>query len=173
MAKKIKNKKSWQGQIILIFSVLTGAVFLPSTVMLMIGMLPTPFAVLVDRTKGKNKVITVGAMNLAGCSPFLFELWMQDHSFHKSMEIITDPFAIVVMWSAAAVGYVVNWAMTGIVSASLYQRGQSRLKSIQKSQKELVERWGPEVSGNMPLDPDGFPVQHDIMAKHGPSGPGS
>ena len=131
----------WRGQILMLSGIMTAAVFLPSTVLLLIGMIPTPFALLTDRTRGKNKVITVGAMNVAGCSPFLFELWTTDHSFVQTMAIVTDPFAIVVMWSSA-----------------LYQRGQSRQKAIQKRQQELVERWGQEVTGNLPLDPQGFPV---------------
>ncbi|MAE50997.1 MAG: hypothetical protein CMH27_04230 [Micavibrio sp.] len=158
--KKNKNKKKmgWRGQILMLSGIMTAAVFLPSTVLLLIGMIPTPFALLTDRTRGKNKVITVGAMNVAGCSPFLFELWTTDHSFVQTMAIVTDPFAIVVMWSSAAVGYIINWAMTGLVTATLYQRGQSRQKAIQKRQQELVERWGQEVTGNLPLDPQGFPV---------------
>ena len=151
----------WRAQILMISGGLTAAVFLPSTFLLLIGMIPTPFAIFADRTRGKNKVLTVGAMNLAGCSPFLFELWTTDHSFAKSAEIVTDPFAIIVMWSAAAVGYIINWAMTGLVTATLYQRGQARQKSIQKRQQELVERWGPEVTGNIPLDPHGFPIQQE------------
>lgn len=143
----------------MILGVITALVFLPSTFLILIGMVPTPFAFLVDRSKRKNKVLAVGALNLSGCSPFLFELWTTDHSFEKSFEIVTDPYAIIVMWSAALVGYMVNWAMTGIVSATMVQRGQSRQKAIKKRQQELIERWGREVTGEIPLDPEGFPVE--------------
>lgn len=161
MAKK-KNKKSkvsWQTQILLIMCVIAALVFLPSTFLLLVGMIPTPFAIFVDRSRGKNKVMAVGALNLAGCSPFLFELWATEHSFEKSFEIASDPFAIIVMWSAAAVGYLVNWAMTGLVAATMYQRGKSRQKFIKKRQQDLIERWGREVSGEIPLDPEGFPLE--------------
>ena len=124
MAKKKKSKGlGWRGQVLLIVGFIMAGVFFPSTLLLMVGLIPTPFAGLVDRTRGKSKLITVGAMNLAGCSPFLFDLWTSGHEFNKSIDIATDPFAIVVMWSAAAVGYVISWAMTGIVSSVLYQRG--------------------------------------------------
>lgn len=164
---KVKKKKGlkWRGQVMLIVTIFAGAVFLPSTILLMIGMVPTPFAILTDRTKSKSKVMTVGALNLAGCSPFLFQLWTTEHSFDRSVSIVTDPFAIVVMWSAAAVGYILNWAMTGIVSSVLYQKGQSRQKTIQKRQKELIERWGAEVSGDMPLDAQGFPLHNNGKPK--------
>lgn len=163
-----KNKKKggmgFKGQIIMIAGIITAVVFLPSTFLLLIGMVPTPFAILVDRTRAKNKVITVGSMNLAGCSPFLFELWTTDHSFERAFDIITDPFAIIVMWSAAAVGYIVNWAMTGIVSATLYQKGLSRQKHIKKRQQELIERWGREVTGELPMDAEGFPVEDNTQS---------
>jgi hypothetical protein len=157
--RKTPAKRTFGQQLILIFSVLMGAVFMPTTFLLMIGMLPTPFAVLVDRTRGKNKVIAVGALNLAGCAPFLLELWTTEHTFEKSFDIITDPMAIIIMWSAAAVGYLVNWAMTGIVAASLYQRGLARQKLIKKKQDELIERWGKEVTGEMKLNEFGFPAE--------------
>lgn len=164
---KVKKKKSlgWKGQVLFIAGIFTGAIFLPSTILLLVGMIPTPFALLTDRTRAKSKVITVGAMNLAGCSPFLFQLWTVDHSYGKSLSIVTDPFAIVVMWSAAAVGYILNWSMTGIVSSVLYQRGQARQKGIQKRQKELVERWGQEVTGDLPLDAQGFPLHNENKPK--------
>lgn len=162
MAKKKKDSKKKRGglgrQSMLIFGVLTALVFLPSTVLLLVGMLPTPFAFLADRTKKKSKVITVGAMNLAGCAPFLFELWGAGNDFDASLDIITDPGAIVVMYSAAAVGYLISWAMTGIVANIMYRRGRAREKAIQKRQKELVERWGREVTGDIPLDETGFPL---------------
>lgn len=155
-----KKKKSSSGasRLFLIFGLLTAAVFLPTTALLVVGMAPTPFAFLADRTKKKNKVLTVGAMNLAGCSPFVFELWLGGHDFAKTVEIVSNVQAIVVMWTAAAIGYLINWSMTGIVSGFMYQRGLNREKAIVKRQQELIDRWGREVTGEIPLDQEGFPI---------------
>lgn len=173
VSKKVSKKKGMgiKGQILMIAGIFSAAIFLPTTLILVIGMLPTPFAALTDKTKGKNKVVTVGAMNLAGCSPFLFDLWLSEHSFTKSMEIVTSPYALVVMWSAAAVGYILNWAMAGIVSSVLYQKGLGRQKAIQKRQNELIERWGREVSGDLPLDAQGFPLHGSDNSKRVPGAP--
>ena len=70
--------------------------------------------------------------------------------------------AIVVMYSAAAIGYLIDWAMTGLVSGILYDRGQKRTVTIQKKQEELVERWGKEVTGTIPLDEYGFPLEEPV-----------
>ncbi|MCB1532950.1 MAG: hypothetical protein KDJ35_08800 [Alphaproteobacteria bacterium] len=160
-AKDTKKKKS--GSHSRIFSVLglvMAGVFMPTTVLLIVGMLPTMVAIFVDRTRQKNRAVTVGAINLAGCTPFLLELWSQGHSLEKTLFIVSDPMAIVVMYSAAAVGYMIDWAMTGLISSFLYNRGQKRIETVKKRQKDLVERWGQKVTGSVPLDQYGFPV-HD------------
>jgi hypothetical protein len=163
VAEKNKKQKGgrWGARLFLVVGILMAAILLPSTVLLLVGMLPTVVAFLVDRSRKKNKAFTVGSLNLAGCTPFLLDLWMQGHSFDQSMVIISNPTAIVVMYSAAAVGYVIDWAMSGLVANVLYQRGQARSKAIRKQREELIERWGKEVTGEEKLDQHGFPVQEE------------
>ncbi|MGH1398069.1 MAG: hypothetical protein ACRBCT_02535 [Alphaproteobacteria bacterium] len=136
------------------------AIFLLSTTfVLAIGMLPTIVAVFVDTTPRKSKVLAVGAMNLAGCFPFLLELWTGGNDFERAFRLVTDPKAIIVMYAAAAAGYVISWALTGAVAAFLVQKAKMRLSAIEKRQKELVERWGKDVSGEVALDEDGFRIE--------------
>lgn len=151
-----RKKKKSVGQVFGGLGLVMAIIFMASTIVLLVGMLPTVVAIFVDRTRQKNKAVTVGAMNLAGCTPFLLELWSQGHNVGKSIDIITDPMAIVVMYAAAAVGYIIDWAMTGLVAGILYDRGQKRAVAIKKKQEELVERWGKEVTGTIPLDEYGF-----------------
>ncbi len=162
MARKKKNKMGIQGQIVLIAVIIAGVMALQTSMVLLVGMVPSMVAFFVDRTKKKTKAITVGALNMSGCSLFLVELWMEGHNFEKAMSIITDPMAIIVMYSAAAIGYLVDWAVSGMVAVVVYNRGKARLKSIKKRQWELIERWGVEVSGEVELDEKGFPVDEGV-----------
>lgn len=157
--KKQKKPRSFKAQIFLIVGIITAAVFLPTTALLVVGMLPTCAAFLVDRTKKKATMVTVGAMNLAGCTPFLLELWHESYSFEKSISIIVNPYALFVMYIAAAMGWLIDWAVSGLVANLLYQRGLARQRAIQARQKQLVERWGEEVTGSIPLDMNGFPLK--------------
>lgn len=167
MAKKKRKKKS--GKMVLntflVMSMAMGIVFLPTTFMLAIGMLPTLVAALVDRAKRKSKAITVGAMNLAGTVPFVLDLWRGGNNFEASFEIIADPQAIIVIYSAAGIGYLIDWAMTGMVAGVLVQRGHARKKVIVKRQEELVARWGEEVTGELTLDQHGFRVDGDTSSE--------
>ncbi len=151
--KKAVRKKN---SIIKIFALLMAVVFMSSTLLLLIGGLPTLVAFLVDRSERKTKALTVGAMNLAGCFPFLLEMWTQDRSISFALGLLSNPINIVIMYFAAAVGYLLEWAMSGAVASILYQRGGVRKKEIIKRQERLVERWGIEVTGKYMLDQDGF-----------------
>lgn len=164
--KKKKKKKSKmiklrlpKREIFVIMLLLMSIVFSSSALILFIGLLPLFVAFFVDRSKKKTRVITVGAMNIAGCTPFLMKLWMGGGAIEQAVSIIFDPMAIIVIYSAAGAGYVIDWGMTLLVASILYQRGIARKKAIEKRQEELIQRWGKEVTGKMALDPDGFPTQ--------------
>ena len=160
MAKKDKDKKKksgWGLQIMMIFGLLAAVLFMPTTILLVVGMLPTVVAALIDR-KGGARAITVGALNLCGCIPFLMDLWTKGHTTELAVSLITDPLTIIVMYAAAGIGYMIDWALSGIVATILVQRSTSRMEAIRKRQAELVERWGKEVTGELPLDAEGFPV---------------
>lgn len=157
--KKSRARAGFRAQVMFIFLVIAAAVFMPTSVMLCIGMMPTLVANLIDRSRRKSKVLTVGAMNLAGCTPFLLQLWYSEHTLERSLELVLNPLTIVVMYVAAAIGYLVDWAVTGFVAGLLYQKGLARQKDIINLQEALVRRWGPEVTGEIPLDNQGFAVK--------------
>jgi hypothetical protein len=156
---KPRKKKNSSAQIVLVFGLLSGVVFLPTTVLLGVGMVPTLVALFAARTKTRARAITIGVMNFAGCTLFLLQLWTQGHDFDQAFAIISNPLNIVVMYSAAAAGAMLDWAVTGIVAGVVYQKGISRQKYIARRQEELVERWGPEVTGKIRLDEYGFPIR--------------
>ncbi len=157
MAKRRRKAKSgWKVNLLIIGFLLVGVVFSSIAIVLVIGMLPTFVAGVVDQSKGKIKTLTVGAMNFAGCAPFLIEIWKKGGSFDVALTYLTQPRTVVVMFFAAGMGYLIDWAMTGIVSSIMVQRAKGRLKEIDAHQKVLIERWGPEVSGTVPLDEFGF-----------------
>lgn len=160
MAKKkksVKKNKSWGLQIAMIFMLLAAILFMPTTVLLLLGMMPTVVAALIDR-QGGTRVITVGSMNLCGCLPFLLDLWTKSHTMEYAISLITDPRTVIVMYAAAGIGYMIDWALSGIVATIMIQRATSRLSAIRKRQEAMIVRWGPEVTGEMLLDAEGFPL---------------
>lgn len=146
--KKKKNQKklSFKQWMMVLGSVAALIVFLSTTVIAAIGMLPTAVAALVDRHPGKNKTFTVGAMNFAGCFPYFLDVWIHGRSMHVALEIISDPKAIIVMYAAAAFGYAISAVVTFMVSVVLIQKSEIRLKKITQEKEALIERWGKDVN---------------------------
>ncbi len=172
-SKKKRNKKSksggLKGQIASLGTLLLAVVFMPTTIMLLFAMLPTIVAAVTDKSRRAVKALTVGCMNLAGCTPYLIELWTGGHTAELALDIILDPRTVIVIWLAAGVGYMIDWSMSGIVSTVLVQRSTARLRDIKKRQADLVERWGREVTGEIPLDEFGFPYDMGEGRKDAPS----
>ncbi len=161
MAKK-KKKMGFREQFTMAFLIAMGMIFKSTAVMLLIGMIPTLVAIVVDKSKEKLKPLTVGAMNLAGCFPFVLELWLSgDNDISSALSKVLEPRTFVTIYLAASIGYLIDWAMTGIVAQIMYQKGQARLKEIDELMESLVERWGPEVKGDLQLDEYGFPVDKE------------
>lgn len=166
MAKKEKKEKKPKGKkgaengdaaeggvfkfkLFSIIAMIAAVIFYPTTLVLMVGMMPTLVAFIVDRTRRKSKVIAVGAMNLAGCSPFILKLWMENNSIENAWSIVSDPRSIVVIYTLAVVGYMLEWALTGTIATILYQRGFARREEIDRRQIHLIDRWGQDVAGNI------------------------
>jgi hypothetical protein len=163
MAKRKKLPKAVAKRLKILGSALLvlGIVFHPTTLVFIIGMMPTLGASLIDRTRSKFLTISVGLLNFAGCLPVILHLWETGHNITNALELTVQARTIIFMYVIAALGYIIDFSLTGIVSNVLVQRGKSRITAIEKRQKQLVERWGVKVNGKIPLDDEGFPEKSE------------
>lgn len=163
-AKKVKAEAGKKkGGLAIPFLIFVGICFmvvaLPTTILLFTGLLPTLVCFMVDQSKGKARTMAVGAMNLATCTPFMFDLWLAGHSIGVSLSIISKPTAIIIMYMGAAAGYVIDWGLSGVITSILKIKAEKRMKVIEKRQQDLEERWGESVTGKIPLNSEGFRVE--------------
>jgi hypothetical protein len=144
---------------ILIILVL-GLIFLPTAIIVVFGMIPTIVVFSTDRSVGRSKTICVGAMNFAGCFPFLLEFHTQfgQQTVDNAFRLVGDFETLIVIYVLAAGGYAIDRAVTGIASSLIVQRSESRLKKLEKEKKKLISKWGEKVSGKYKLDDYGFPI---------------
>lgn len=147
-------------------ALVTAIVFLPSTILLFTGMLPTVVAFLIDRTRLKLKFITVGCINLAFCFPYWLDLVTSAHTVDKALEIIT-PTSLVRMYLGALMGYALEWVCVVSTVYFTRQRNKLMLKNLKKEKENMVKKWGEEVTGKVAFDENGLPV--DSLSKAGTS----
>ncbi|SDG52485.1 hypothetical protein [Thalassobaculum litoreum] len=132
-----------------------GAVlFLPSMMLLVIGMTPTLAAMLTDRRREKYATLCVGCINFTGVLPFLIELWTQDHTYEHAFQVISSPFTWLVMFGAAAIGWAIYFVAPGIVGMFIAMRADQRVERLRRRQRDLVEEWGPGVAGSADREED-------------------
>lgn len=118
---------------------------IPTIVVLSIAMLPTAVRFLVDRGKGWYGSATVGALNMAGAAPYLTDLWINNHTVDGAIEVITNVWAYLIIYSAAGFGWAICSTMPALVGSFMAMGAGRRIAALREQQKELVQKWGPDV----------------------------
>ncbi len=123
-------------------------VFAPSALILFfVGMAPTAVALIIDRDPQKYASISVSATNFAGLSPYLADFIFGTPTFSRAIELIADVFVLVVIYGAAAAGWVLILLLPPVTAIVLRVMAESRIQSLRKEQRQLVEDWGESVTG--------------------------
>lgn len=139
-------------------------VFLPTTIVLAFGLIPTLVAILIDRSKERTAGMTVGMMNFAGCMPFLMELWSGEGTLQDAYDILLDPTTLLMVYGGAAVGWVIYFNVPPIVSMYLVRRYENRVREIKRRMDMLEEIWGGEVKNKVVDDEDDEEIQEAMEA---------
>lgn len=151
-AKAPNGKMGMKGRLFMVMFVLLGLAFLPTAMLLGAGMLPSIVVFFIGDRRHGARASTVAAMNSAGCMPFILKLWSGENTFESSMYIVTDAQSMLIIYVAAAFGYMIDWVVAGLVSSYLYQKGMARMGAIQKKQAFLVSHWGEGITGKSKSD---------------------
>ncbi|MEE8333815.1 MAG: hypothetical protein V3R85_08195 [Alphaproteobacteria bacterium] len=141
----------------LILAGVLGVLFvaLPTAILLSVGMMPTLVAMIVDMTRGRYLTKCVAGMNLAGVFPFLHSLVTTSHDMSTAINIVSDPFAWLVMYSAAAMGWLVFMGLPGVVSMFKVLTAKRRIYILQEQQRNLLNEWGDCILPNKDGNQDG------------------
>lgn len=140
-----KGKASVLTWIILVGTLL---IFLagPTVVILFFGLLPTFVARLIDRSTGKSATFTVGSINFIGVFPYIVKLWGGDNSFAGAFSLTTDLVAMMVMYAAAAFGWLIYMALPSLISSFVLIMQQRKVAQLRGEQKLLIDEWGSDVA---------------------------
>ena len=143
-----KGKGSSSGMVTMLLILMPiGLIFLPTTVLIAVGMIPTVVAYVVDRDPDKTAPITVGGLNFAGVFAFTISLWQAGHSMTALTRILADPFAWLVMYGAAGLGWTLYYGIPPAVAGWIILRAEARIAKRIEEQGELIALWGTEVNG--------------------------
>ncbi len=154
MAKSPANKKEGKkgsagGLLAWLLALIFGVFALPTLLLLLVGMAPTLVAYFImDRHPAKYITRAVGYLNFSGCLPYAIDLWRGGGGlwdFENLLLVVSNPFSLLVMYSAAAVGWAILFAAPPVVASYLAVTSEMKEKNLKARQKELIDNWGRNV----------------------------
>ena len=86
-------------------------------------------------------------MNLAGVMPGALRMWEAGINFETLREVIENPYNWLVMYGAAAVGWVLYFCVPPVVAMVIEVKADETRRRLEARAKALVDEWGEEVTG--------------------------
>ena len=94
----------------------------------------------------------MGAINFIGVFPYVMDLWIDKNTIDAALTSVTDLFAMLVMYSAAAFGWLLFMAMPTVVASFVTVLQQRKVAQLRSEQKDLIEEWGAEVAALVEME---------------------
>lgn len=146
MSSVEKHKTPFAVRVSFFMLMVTALVFLPSTIVLSVCLIPALVAAVIDNHAQKTAWLTVGAMNLAGTVPAWISLLDMGHTLAAAFQLIAQPGTVLVAYGGAAVGWIIYYNVTPFVASIILSKNERRLKDIDRRQQELIKKWGSGVN---------------------------
>ena len=134
------------GLVFVLFLAVTMVTSPASLILLLVGLLPTGVACVIDRERGMPLSFSVGAMNGIGVLFFTLDLWLGQGGFGAAFATITNVFDMVVIYGLAAAGWIIYLSMPPLAATYVAISQDMRMQKLVRHQESLVEEWGQSVS---------------------------
>ena len=118
---------------------------LPTSIVIVVGMVPTIVTLIVDVTPGRYLTRCVIGLNVAGMTPFLHSLWTGANDVTTAVGIVTNPVAWLIIYGASAIGWMLFLGLPGAVAVFETLNAKRRIYILQEKQRSLLEEWGDSI----------------------------
>ncbi|HAU29036.1 MAG TPA: hypothetical protein DCW68_02880 [Rhodospirillaceae bacterium] len=148
MSHEGKRGMSWRGWLLLVVALASMAVMWTTTVLLLVGLLPTLVTLISERDHEKSATLAMGPLNLWGVMPFVISLWREGQSVSSMRDIVSDPLNLVMMYGAAGIGWAIYRIIPLVVVTVSMRQAEVNAKAQEEYLKTLKEMWGEDVAGD-------------------------
>ncbi|MBV8060553.1 MAG: hypothetical protein JO253_03385 [Alphaproteobacteria bacterium] len=148
------KKKGGKGGFLLtmIFLGFAAPFIFPTLILMGIGLLPTLVALFIDTDREHSTTAAIGAMNCAGLSPFLIDLWVKGQNMSNMFAILRDTSTWLVTLGAAFIGQLIVFAIPQTMVIITIARLELRVRTLKSNLEQLKTTWGPDVASNKALE---------------------
>lgn len=140
-----KKKGGVKGFFLFMVLGLAALFMLPITLVMLCGLLPSFSALLTDRSKGRNMLVAIGALNMTGVAHIIIGLIRKGVTLDYAMQILREPSNWLIMWGGAGVGYALFAIIPPIVAQVLAIMADVKAQKLKTNQGEIEKIWGKQV----------------------------
>jgi hypothetical protein len=119
---------------------------MPTVIVIGFGMIPTMVAYFIDHTRQRYSAFCVGGLNSCGVFPIIWDLWSGPNTPGDAMDLLTDPFNLLMVFGAAGFGWLLYMSLPPLVGAVLQVVAEQRVMKCRAIQADLIKEWGEEVA---------------------------
>lgn len=145
------KKGGIMGMILGVFAAIMAVMMLPTTLVVVIGLVPSAVAFFVDTSRDRMLGPIVMSLNVAGVLPLVLKLWQHGHTMNAAVDILTEPFMMALVLTPSAFGWLLFNYTPQLVSGIMRRRAESRIRTLEKYQEDLVQQWSNAVSNGQAI----------------------
>lgn len=124
----------------------------PTVVLFTIGISPTIFAFFIDKDRQHSSATAIGAMNCAGVTPFIIDLWIRGHTMGTVFHILGESGTWLIILGSAAIGQLIVSVIPQAMATITLAHAEARVKTLKQNLELLQNSWGPDVGTTKPID---------------------
>lgn len=117
----------------------------PICLLLLLALVPTMLAWLVDDTPGQSLIRTVAPLNLASSLPFALKLWHEHNSLDQVFAFMSSSTTWVALYGAATFGWMLYYLAPAVITTVVQRRIERLRDGALDRQKALKDEWGDDV----------------------------
>ncbi|MDR3424286.1 MAG: hypothetical protein P4M13_04300 [Alphaproteobacteria bacterium] len=125
---------------------------MPTLLLALVGLIPTYVAFTTDDDPQKSGATSVCAMNFAGLTPFVIDLWEKGQTMANAVHILSEANSWLVILGAAAIGQLIVYTVPPAIATLTLTNADARIKNLRKNLEMLKQSWGPDVATTKPID---------------------
>jgi hypothetical protein len=141
-----RGRRTVENSIMTLMLVGLGAIFLPTTITVTFAMVPSLVCYFFDKDRKRSLTLCVAALNAAGSTPVLLELWGRWNSVAGAVNLIAQVRPWMWAWGGAAVGGLLC-VLIPPIAANLVRGGlQNKLTDLERHASDMRKAWGEDVA---------------------------
>jgi hypothetical protein len=116
-------------------------------ILVIFGLLPGFIAIVIDQDRDRYISHIVTSLNIAGLVPYLYKI-LRYGSSSVAIELIIDPKTWLVIYSAAAVGWIIYWLIPQVAILFFTFITKSKINRLNAELDDLAREWGEDIKRN-------------------------